>query len=181
MLWYWYPVDSCFISSTWRITTKGKLAGCCIGVISLVVVLEGLRRIQREYDRFLIRQAGAHADGVHSSTRENDSDFARSTVVDANQGVKDDDDRISTLRESSFPVSSQRTAQAAPQQLKPTIIQQAIRALIHMLQFSVAYSIMLLARDYDRYIIISNVIGAFLGFFLCSWEGIRITNGQLQE
>lgn len=69
MLWNWYTVDSCFISSTWHITSKGKFAGSCIGVICLVVVLEALRRMQREYDRFLIKQAQAHADRVSIESR----------------------------------------------------------------------------------------------------------------
>lgn len=56
MLWNWYTVDSCFISSTWRITSKGKFAGSCIGVICLVIVLECLRRLQREYDAYLVKQ-----------------------------------------------------------------------------------------------------------------------------
>lgn len=56
MLWNWYTVDSCFISRTWRITSKGMFAGSCIGVICLVICLEGLRRAQREYDAYLVRQ-----------------------------------------------------------------------------------------------------------------------------
>ncbi|KAI4100888.1 MAG: hypothetical protein L6R37_005203 [Teloschistes peruensis] len=176
MLWNWYTVDSCFISSTWHITSKGKFAGSCIGVICLVVVLEALRRMQREYDRFLIKQAQAHADRIHSSTRENGSDFERSPVIEANQGLKDQDNHVSIVRKSSSPMSSKGTTLAAPLQYKPTIVQQAVRALIHMLQFAVAYFIMLLAMYYNGYIIICIIIGAFLGFFLCSWEGIRIVN-----
>ncbi|KAL8763190.1 MAG: hypothetical protein Q9203_007458 [Teloschistes exilis] len=176
MLWNWYTVDSCFISSTWHITSKGKFAGSCIGVICLVVVLETLRRMQREYDRFLIKQAQAHADRIHSSTRENGSDFERSPVIEANQGLKDQGNHVSIIRKSSSPMSSKGTTLAAPLQYKPTIVQQAVRALIHMLQFAVAYFIMLLAMYYNGYIIICIIIGAFLGFFLCSWEGIRIVN-----
>lgn len=45
-----------------------------------------------------------------------------------------------------------------------------------MLQFAVAYFIMLLAMYYNGYIIISIIIGAFLGAFIFSWEGIHITD-----
>ncbi|KAI4193501.1 MAG: hypothetical protein LQ350_008277 [Teloschistes chrysophthalmus] len=176
MLWNWYTVDSCFISSTWHITSKGRFAGSCIGVICLVVILEALRRMQREYDRFLIKQAQAHADRINSSTRENGSDFDRSPVIEANQNLKEQGNHVSIVRKSSSPVSSKGIVLAAPLQYKPTIIQQAIRSLIHMLQFAVAYFIMLLAMYYNGYIIICIIIGAFLGFFLCSWEGIRVVN-----
>lgn len=113
---------------------------------------------------------------IHSSTRENGSDFERSPVIEANQGLKDQDNHVSIVRKSSSPMSSKGTTLAAPLQYKPTIVQQAVRALIHMLQFAVAYFIMLLAMYYNGYIIICIIIGAFLGFFLCSWEGIRIVN-----
>ena len=56
MLWNWNTVDACFISSTWRITSDGMFAGSCIGVICLVMCLEALRRLQREYDAYLVRQ-----------------------------------------------------------------------------------------------------------------------------
>ncbi|KAK4150286.1 Ctr copper transporter family-domain-containing protein [Chaetomidium leptoderma] len=56
MLWNWYTIDSCFIASTWRITSPGMMAGSCIGVILLTLSLEFLRRAVKEYDRFLVRQ-----------------------------------------------------------------------------------------------------------------------------
>ncbi|KAL8718824.1 MAG: hypothetical protein Q9225_004087 [Loekoesia sp. 1 TL-2023] len=65
---------------------------------------------------------------------------------------------------------------ARPQRLVPTFFQQALRALIHMLQFAVAYFIMLLAMYYNGYIIICIFIGAYLGAFIFSWEGIHISD-----
>jgi copper transporter 1 len=57
---------------------------------------------------------------------------------------------------------------------RPNLFQQAIRALLHMMQFAVAYFIMLLAMYYNGYIIISIIIGAFLGSFVLSWEPITL-------
>ncbi|OTB17474.1 hypothetical protein K445DRAFT_57242 [Daldinia sp. EC12] len=56
MLWNWYTVDACFISSSWHITSKGMFAGSCIGVILLAILLEFLRRSVKEYDSYLIRK-----------------------------------------------------------------------------------------------------------------------------
>jgi copper transporter 1 len=44
---------------------------------------------------------------------------------------------------------------------RPNLFQQTIRALLHMMQFAVAYFIMLLAMYYNGYIIISIIVGAF--------------------
>lgn len=45
-----------FISSSWQIKNNGMFAASCIGVAALVVTLEFLRRISKEYDSFIIRQ-----------------------------------------------------------------------------------------------------------------------------
>ena len=44
MLWNWYTVDSCFIASSWHVTSRGAFAGSCIGVVLLVLLLELLQR-----------------------------------------------------------------------------------------------------------------------------------------
>ncbi|KAK4186484.1 Ctr copper transporter family-domain-containing protein [Podospora australis] len=61
MLWNWNTIDSCFIASSWKITSSGMFAGSCIGVVLLVMVLELLRRSAKEYDRFLLKKAAVAA------------------------------------------------------------------------------------------------------------------------
>lgn len=56
MLFNWYTIDACFLSSEWKIQNNGMFAATCIGVILLVMVVEFCRRIGREYDAFLVRQ-----------------------------------------------------------------------------------------------------------------------------
>ena len=108
MLWNWYTIDACFLSSSWQITSHGMFAGSCIGVVCLVIVLEFLRRAVKEFDRFLVRQH-----------------VAKHLAAAGGYGpVKNDSNaRIPLFR--------------------PSIFQQAVRALLHMLQFAVAYFIML--------------------------------------
>lgn len=57
---------------------------------------------------------------------------------------------------------------------RPNIVQQAVRATLHMVQFAVAYFVMLLAMTYNGYIIICIIIGAWIGGFAFTWETITV-------
>jgi copper transporter 1 len=149
MLWNWYTVDACFLARSWRITSKGAFAGSCIGVILLVLVLEALRRAAIEYDGFLVRK---------NAERQ----AAASRSSSASDGIHDKGGAMTT--HSAKPV--------AFEPVRPNVVEQAIRALLHMLQFAVAYFVMLLAMYYNGYIIICIFIGAFLGFFIFGWRAL---------
>jgi len=111
MLWNWYTIDTCFISSTWHIRSAGMFAGSCIGVILLVMLLELLRRSVKEYDRFLVRK--------HLSQQP-------PAVASDSAGILPKD------------------GVAIPQGgYRPTVLEQAVRALLHTCQFAVAYFVML--------------------------------------
>ncbi|KAL6856821.1 Ctr domain-containing protein [Trichoderma novae-zelandiae] len=56
MLWNWYTVDACFLSSSLQIRNRGMFAASCIGIILLVVSVEFMRRIGQEYDDSIVRQ-----------------------------------------------------------------------------------------------------------------------------
>ncbi|KAF2798813.1 Ctr copper transporter [Melanomma pulvis-pyrius CBS 109.77] len=145
MLWNWYTIDACFLAESWHITSGGMFAASCIGVALLVVCLEFMRRLGKEHDAYLLRQ------------------FQRN-------------------------LHSRRTAEAAeanccssPVALEPqyatfraTPLQQLIRAVIHGVTLGLAYIVMLLAMYYNGYIIISIILGAILGKFLCDWMVVRI-------
>lgn len=60
--------------------------------------------------------------------------------------------------------------------IRPTLIQQLIRAGLHMITFAVAYFVMLLAMYYNGYFIICILIGAFIGAFIFSWETVGAGN-----
>ncbi|KAJ5735047.1 uncharacterized protein N7483_000172 [Penicillium malachiteum] len=57
---------------------------------------------------------------------------------------------------------------------RPSFVEQIIRALLHTMQFAVAYFIMLLAMYYNGYIIICIFIGAYIGSFIFSWEALSL-------
>lgn len=93
------------------------MAGSCIGVICLVIGLEALRRASREYDAFIVRQyALANPFPISAAPRVSESDS--------------DDKNPNTQRIA---------APCAPRRFTPSLTQQLVRALLHMLQFGAAY------------------------------------------
>ena len=163
MLWNWYTVDACFLSTSWHIRDNGMFAASCIGIALLVVSLEALRRIGKEYDAHLSRTFYRHASTYYTPPNVT---AASAESVSCCEPKGDVGIRSITTQPSSMPADIV-TFRASP-------FQQFIRALIHMITFGVAYIIMLLTMYFNGYIIISIVIGAFLGKFLCDWMIVKI-------
>ena len=171
MLWNWYTIDSCFISSTWHVRSSGAFAGSCIGVILLVLSLEFLRRAQREFDRYLARRQSAPM-------------ISRGEPQDMGNG----NGHHHTKLDSTSTVRSVGSYEYRAAKLK--IWEQAARSLLYMLQFGVGYFVMLLAMYYNGgltsqssqildcniligttgYFIIMILIGAFLGALTFQWD-----------
>ncbi|KKK12679.1 hypothetical protein ARAM_003363 [Aspergillus rambellii] len=61
MLWNWNVIDTCFLSSSWHVTTQGMFAVSCIGAALLGVSLEFLRRVSKDYEESIIRQFQRYA------------------------------------------------------------------------------------------------------------------------
>ncbi|KAK8058850.1 copper transporter integral membrane protein that functions in high affinity copper transport [Apiospora phragmitis] len=202
MLWNWNTVDACFLAESWKIKSDGAFAGLCIGVILLVILLEFLRRISKFYDNHIyrahqLRAVGLAAEraGASSAAEEGHAgsgapagpspDTGRASAPGTpSNGMLEHEGMIERPARS---VPRQQSAGAAAQAqpllarmasrpyasaCTPSVKQQAIRALIHTLQFAVGYWIMLLAMYYNGYIIICIFIGAFIGAFLLRWERI---------
>ena len=153
MLWNWNTVGTCFISSTWHVRSSGMFAGSCIGVILLAMSLELMRRAVKEYDRYLIRKHAATA-------------TTRSPVTSVGSSGEDNSQKGALATNPMAPVQCAGHSKG----FRPTIFEQAIRALLHMVQFAVAYFVMLLAMYYNGYFIICIFIGAYIGSFIFQWE-----------
>ncbi|KAF2269139.1 Ctr-domain-containing protein [Lojkania enalia] len=165
MLWNWNTINACFISRSWRITSKGMFAGSCIGIILLVMTLEFLRRSAKEYDRYILAQHTRSLAPLPPSSTSSTHD---------------------TAPKSADPSAAPACAPIAhaTERFRPNILQQAIRALLHMLQFAVAYFVMLLAMYYNGYVIICIFIGAYLGYFVFGWESFNVGgrgSGRMEE
>ncbi|KAI9701729.1 MAG: Copper Transporter integral membrane protein that functions in high affinity copper transport [Bogoriella megaspora] len=170
MLWNWYTIDACFLSESWRITSHSMFAGSCIGIILLVMSLEGLRRLAVVYDGYLLRKYTVRD---YSKVRQKSSS-ERSL---RNPSNADDIRALSVPIVAGEPTPQSRTVRPGP-------LEQAVRSWLHMMQFGVAYLVMLLAMYYNGYILLSILIGAFLGFFLFQWKAYETgsdQNGRLPE
>lgn len=109
------------------------MAGSCIGVILLVMSLELLRRGSKEYDAYIVRQhLAANPPSASRASSDGNSD-------------------------SKAPTASAAPVPPSKRSFKPNLVQQLVRATLHMLQFAVAYFVMLLAMYFNGYIIISIV------------------------
>jgi copper transporter 1 len=196
MLWNWNTVNACFISSTWHVRSKGGFAGSCIGVICLVILLEGLKRLQRGYDRSIIRKERERLATVNSTTeaedKEDEADIGKKHLRQRRDRRTGSEPGPTSSASSCCqpPVTSIGTTATTSAVSTPTIpflstiiqppsgrprarltlIQQTIRAFIHTCQFSVAYFVMLLAMYFNGYIIICIFIGAYIGNFMFSWD-----------
>ncbi|KAF2087318.1 Ctr copper transporter [Saccharata proteae CBS 121410] len=169
MLWNWYTIDACFLTSSWHISTRGQFAGSCIGVILLVIVLEGLRRLSKEYDRLILRQYQAAHFAMLNRNPSSSSSSSSSSNEAANDGTPNSKNAGATTKSRAFADSA-----APPTRFRANVWQQMVRALLHMLQFACAYFIMLLAMYFNGYIIICIFIGAYIGSFIFSWESVEL-------
>lgn len=193
-------------------------AGSCIGTVCLVLCLEFLRRVGREYDAFILRRArlrrmylsGSISDVSSKPRTENKNcpsvnfveennpkttDCNRCCKVPPYSSAEDDliapapvsSEQSSTTQKQtasvdtvkgrlSINVASQadRAEPTAKEPYRPSPVEQVTRALLHMLQFAVAYIIMLLAMYFNGYIIICIFVGAFLGSLIFSWEPVSL-------
>ncbi|OJJ86996.1 high-affinity Cu transporter CTR3 [Aspergillus glaucus CBS 516.65] len=198
MLWNWDTIDACFLAKSWHITSRGMFAGSCIGVICLVLILEFLRRVGREYDAFIVKRArlrakflspsasttgngiggvGAGGKSSPSSSNSNSSSalHQQQQSQSQNQDTKTTATPITTQPQTQTQTLGNENGSGI---IRPTLIEQLIRALLHMLQFAVAYFIMLLAMYFNGYIIICIFIGAFLGAFIFSWEPLGLAENE---
>lgn len=113
MLFNVNTIGSCFFTDKFYIETNGQFAGACILALVLVVALEALRRATREFDRFIKSQHVAQ----HRA-----SSSGAAARKDSSEGVV-----------SCVPIPP----------FRPSLLQQAVRASLHMLQFGTAYIVML--------------------------------------
>jgi copper transporter 1 len=163
MLWNWYTIDACFLASSWHIKTKGMFAASCIGVILLVVALEFLRRMGKEYDAYILRQYTRRAASLRHASQESYTNSKTNSTYEYNSdGCGPDAACAPALPRQQF-----ITFRASP-------AQQITRGVIHAATFGLGYIIMLLAMYFNGFIIISIIIGAFIGKVLCDWMVVRL-------
>ncbi|PWN31534.1 ctr copper transporter [Meira miltonrushii] len=159
MLWNWYTIDACFLAEGWHIRNRGMFAATCIGVALMTVCLEALRRAGREYDVLIAKQWQAHARTI-------------------TKRMSLDNNAVESPAQSLTNFKSQYPSSIA---FRATPLQQLIRAVLHAATFGLAYILMLLVMYFNGYIIISIILGAGLGKFVCDWMSATIPIGAKDE
>lgn len=121
MLLNWHTIDACFLSSIFHIRSSFTFFLACFSAFALVVSLEYVRRFQRQFDQYL---------------RKRDN-FARSKGYALSAEMEE------KLLEGSD--GEREGERDAPKQKQVVIIvEQLMRGLVHVVQFSISYCIMLL-------------------------------------
>jgi copper transporter 1 len=129
-------------------------ASCCIGLAGLVLLLDFFRRMTREYDRYLMRWNTTQG---HSQSPSSAFDSKSLLQLDSASKGNPAGNRL-----------AEKPANLEP--FRPSILQQSVRAGLHMLQSGIAYIIMLLAMYYNGFFITSIFLSAFIGSFILKWE-----------
>lgn len=158
MLWNWNTVDACFLSSSWQILNNGMMVASCIGVALLVVTLEVLRHMIMVYDARILEQMRRRGAAV----------LASSAAVPVTDSAARDSDK------DVYPPLPRRKIV-----MRVSPLQQVLRAVLYAVTFGVAYVVMMLAMYLNGYILISIIIGAGLGKFLCDWLSCTVGEDEL--
>ena len=125
------------------------------------MLLEFIRRVQREWDAYVLGRQSWHLSSP--TVRQASSSSSGSD----DEGGKTPNARTSAVKiEGESGEGKERVGGAL-------LFAQTIRAFIYTCQFAVAYIVMLLAMYYNGYIIICIFIGAFLGHFTFGWDLAR--------
>jgi len=119
MLLNWTTIDACFLFSKFHIRSSLGFFAACLGAALLVISLEFLRRLQREFDRYLRSRHAYLGDQKYVAAEEMEEKLL----------VKDEEGAPSST-------GSRVTV--------TVVLEQGARGLIHMVQFGVSYCIMLL-------------------------------------
>ncbi|KAK3395331.1 Ctr copper transporter family-domain-containing protein [Sordaria brevicollis] len=185
MLWNWYTIDACFIHSSWQITTRGAFAATCIGIMLMVVLLEFLRCLAKEYDEWIVRDFRRRSALIKDQQRRLRQSSSGSTSTSTSTSTRGSCPgkiaaTASVVESKGGYISTSKTTTL---KFRASPLQQLIRAVIHAVMFGLGYLIMLLAMYYNGYVIISILIGALIGKFLCDWLTVQfeIHGGDEEE
>jgi copper transporter 1 len=110
-------------------------AGACIAVVMLTISLEFFRRVAKEYDKRMVRE---HQEGLAAVI---------ASAGNSTTGSPSRDDKGSRERRQALDGLGVRIGEVRDGDLKerfrPSLGQQLVRGLLHTIQFTVAYFIML--------------------------------------
>lgn len=182
MLWNWNVENACFLADSWHITSRGMFAGTCIGIIALVVALEFVRRIHREYDRYIVRQWKIVQHGLDATAV---TGTGATTVADHHSTSSNTSfvEKLSAkVRTLNGPLISNRRMGilgASDEVFSPTLFQQLVRSLFYAVTAGAGYIVMLLLMYFNGYIFFCVLIGTMIGYFFFESDVVATANQKL--
>ncbi|KAM0075527.1 hypothetical protein ACKRZS_012179 [Fusarium odoratissimum] len=193
MLWNWNTIGTCFISKAWYMDSGGKFGITCFGAFMLVMLLEFLARVSREWERHRFARGAPNSQGQYApaagielavlqpaaaqpATAQPAAAQPAAAQPAAAQPAAAQPDDIQ-------PVASRPASAPGPNNGKdandvndanndanpipnfcPSFVEHAfIKALLHTVQCIITYILILMAVSFNGYIIISMFIGAYVG------------------
>jgi copper transporter 1 len=120
MLLNWNTIDSCFLSSSIHVRSSFTFFLACLGSFILVISLEFLRRLQRKFDGYLRARQSFRDEKEYVLPEEMEEKLLDREV---------EENGIMVKRKIG---------------IGAMVSEQILRGLIHVVQFSVSYCIMLL-------------------------------------
>ncbi|PBP25718.1 high affinity copper transporter [Diplocarpon rosae] len=158
MLLNWHTIDACFLSSIFHIRSSFTFFLACLGAFALVISLEFIRRFQRAFDRYLRKRNNYLRDKEYGPPAEMEE-----KLLDQPIQIRAGDE---TKHKAII-----------------VVLEQFLRGLIHVAQFSISYCVMLLFMYSNGFIIISILVGALVGFALFTQDTLyppRDTNENVE-
>lgn len=181
MLWNWYTIDSCFLAESWHVGSNGAFAASCIGTILLVMILEALRRVGKEYDDWILRGFQARAAQARLGYPQRSQQSQQASPSSSSSSATGNPSKGATAKVTPASAAWKRLGGAGGTAaggaggagravvFRVSPLQQLFRAVIHAAALGLAYIVMLLVMSYNGYIIICVIIGGGLGKFFCDW------------
>ena len=133
----------------------------------MVVLLEFLRRLGKEYDEWIVRDFRRRSALIREQQRRLRQQQQTKSSCDG--GGKGATSTTSVTERRRGYMGSKTTTL----KFRASPLQQLVRAVIHAVMFGLGYLVMLLAMYYNGYVIISILIGALIGKFLCDWLTVQ--------
>lgn len=145
MLWNWQVVDSCFLSESWHVRSRGAFAASCIGVVALAACVEAVKHWSTVYDAQVCASLrAADARRLDALALEDDGDVGLTTA-------------------------QRQRRHRHRRMLRATPFQQLVRTALAVTLQGGFYVLMLIAMAFNGYIVVCILLGTALGKFLGDW------------
>ncbi|KAK2487909.1 hypothetical protein H9L39_01836 [Fusarium oxysporum f. sp. albedinis] len=170
MLWNWNTIGTCFISKAWYMDSGGKFGITCFGAFMLVMLLEFLARVSREWERHRFARGAPNSQEPYAPAAGIELAVLQPAAAQPAAAQPDDIQPVASRPASATGPNNGKDANDANNDANPipnfcpSFVEHAfINAILHTVQCVITYILILMAVSFNGYIIISMFIGAYVG------------------